>query len=213
MRITQFENEPVKTNFAPVFNFNIYEDVVDVNDIKSVILSKEKDVINNNPYTDDWNTGLGKDSMTSRSNCYNLLKWDEADFLKETIRTAHDNFITSLGYDWENKIYLQCWANVLRNGQFLKQHQHWNSEYTYLGGHICLDDYDTSTYYINPYNRKPYISKNSKGNITLFPNWIEHYTDPYEGGDVRVSIAFDIITEVVYNDDIFENKKDHWIQL
>ena len=76
-----------------------------------------------------------------------------------------------------------------------------------------MDDYDTSTYYVNPYNRKPYTSKNTKGGITLFPNWIEHYTDPYEGDDVRVSIAFDIITQIVYDEDIFDDKKDHWVQL
>jgi hypothetical protein len=114
---------------------------------------------------------------------------------------------------WENKIYVQCWANVLRKGQRIKPHQHWNSKYTYLGGHICLDDYDTHTYYINPYTRKTFDTKNVKGKVYLFPNWLEHYTDTYEGDDVRVTIAFDIITQTVYDEDIFDNKKDHWVQL
>ena len=95
----------------------------------------------------------------------------------------------------------------------LKQHQHWTSEYTYLGGHICLDDYDTKTHYVNPYTRQTYPSHNCKGKITLFPNWMEHYTVPYQGDDVRVTIAFDIITQIVYDEDIFDDKKDHWIQL
>ena len=30
---------------------------------------------------------------------------------------------------------------------------------------------------------------------------------------VRVSVAFDIITEVVYNEDIFDNRKDHWVAI
>lgn len=51
--------------------------------------------------------------------------------------------ITELGYKWEDRIYVQCWANVLRKGQAIKQHHHWDSPYTYLGGHICLDNYDT----------------------------------------------------------------------
>ena len=42
---------------------------------------------------------------------------------------------------------------------------------------------------------------------------MEHYTDPYDGDDVRVSIAFDIITEVVYNEDIFRQMKNHWVRL
>ena len=214
MNIIQFENEPVKTIFAPVFKFDMYEDHIDLKDIKSTILSKEREVINNNPYTHDWNTGLGSNSMTSRSNCYNLLDWKEAYYMREIIRTAHDNYITTLdNTKWEDKIYVQCWANVLRKGEKLKQHQHWTSEYTYLGGHICLDDYDTKTHYVNPYTRQTYPSDNCKGKITLFPNWMEHYTDPYQGDDVRVTIAFDIITQIVYDEDIFDDKKDHWIQL
>ncbi|BCV00275.1 MAG: hypothetical protein CM15mV34_0490 [Caudoviricetes sp.] len=43
--------------------------------------------------------------------------------------------------------------------------------------------------------------------MTLFPNWLEHFTDPYEGSEERVTLAFDIITEVVYNEDVFNNKK------
>ena len=213
MQIIHFENEPPKTRFAPIFNFHIYENDVDVRDIKNIILSKEQDIINSNPYTSDWNTGLGSNSMTSRSNCYNVLKWDEAYFLKEIIRSSHDNFITTLGYDWEDKIYVQCWANVLRKGEKIKQHQHWTSEYTYIGGHIHLDDLHTSTHYVNPYNQKLYSSENKKGKVTLFPNWLEHYTDTYNENEYRVSIAFDIITEIVYNEDIYEDRKEHWVQL
>ena len=213
MQIINFENEEPKTRFAPQYNFYIYENNVDVRNIKDIILSKEQDIIKSNPYESDWNTGLGSNSMTSRSNCYNVLKWEEAHFLKEVIRSSHDNFITTLGYEWEDKIYVQCWANVMRKGEKIKQHQHWTSEYTYLGGHICLDEYDTKTHYVNPYTRQTYPSDNDKGKVTLFPNWLEHYTDTYDGDDYRVSIAFDIITEIVYNDDIYENRKDHWVQI
>jgi len=213
MKIIQFENETPRTRFAPVFNYYIYESTVDVKNLKSIILSKEKEIVRDYPYTSDWNTGLGDSSMTSRSNCYNVLKWEECFFLREIIRSSHDNFITTLGYDWEDEIYIQCWANVLRKNQHIKQHQHWNSEYTYIGGHLCLDDYDTHTNYVSPYNRKKYSSENKKGKITLFPNWLEHYTDVYEEDDTRVSIAFDIITKEVYNDDIFDNMKSHWVKL
>ena len=30
------------------------------------------------------------------------------------------------------------------------------------------------------------------GDLTLFPNWIKHWTDSYEGNDVRISIALDV---------------------
>ena len=183
MKLIQFENDPPKTKFAPVFDYWVYENFVDIGDLKSIILSKEKEIIEGNPYTHDWNTGLGKDSLTSRSDCYNILKWGEAHFLKEIIRSSHDNMITELGYKWEDRIYVQCWANVLRKGQAIKQHHHWDSPYTYLGGHICLDNYDTSTHYEIPYCKKLYSSPNELGKVTLFPNWLEHFTDSYEGSE------------------------------
>ena len=213
-QVIQFENEEPKTIFAPVYKFYVYEGEVEVEDIKETILSKEEEVIKSNPYTNDWNTGLGAGSMTSRSNCYNLLDWEEADHIKDIIRNSHDNLITTLDPNmWEDKIYVQCWANVLRKGQKIKQHQHWNSKYTYLGGHICLDDYATHTHYVNPYSRKTFDTQNKKGKVYLFPNWLEHYTDTYDGDDTRVTIAFDIITQTVYEEDIFDNMKDHWVQL
>ena len=213
-QVIQFENEEPKTIFAPTYKFYVYEGEVKVKNIRDTILEKEEKIISDHSYESDWNTGLGKDSMTSRSSSYNLLKWEEADHIRDIIRNSHDNLVTTLDVNiWEDKIYVQCWANVLRKGQTIKPHQHWNSQYTYLGGHICLDDYDTHTYYVNPYTKKTFKSKNEKGKVHLFPNWLEHYTDPYEGDDVRVTIAFDIITQIVYDEDIFDNKKDHWVQL
>ena len=38
---------------------------------------------------------------------------------------------------------------------------------------------------------------------------VRAFTDTYEGDDVRVTIAFDIITQTVYDEDIFDNMKDH----
>ncbi len=213
-QVILFESDEPKTIFAPTYRWHMYEGEVQVKDIRDTILKRENEIINTHEYESDWNTGLGKDSMTSRSSSYNLLDWEEADHIRDIIRNSHDNLVTTLDANmWEDKIYVQCWANVLRKGQKIKPHQHWNSQYTYLGGHICLDDYNTHTHYVNPYTKKTFKSKNEKGKVHLFPNWLEHYTDPYEGDDVRVTIAFDIITQIVYDEDIFDNKKDHWVQL
>ena len=106
-QVIQFENEEPKTIFAPTYKFYVYEGEVKVKDIRDTILSKEKDVINSHQYESDWNTGLGKDSMTSRSSSYNLLNWEEADHIKDIIRNSHDNLITTLNPNmWENKIYV-----------------------------------------------------------------------------------------------------------
>ena len=43
MKLIQFENDPPKTKFAPVFDYWVYENFVDIGDLKSIILSKEKE--------------------------------------------------------------------------------------------------------------------------------------------------------------------------
>jgi len=213
MRIIQFESNNPKTIFAPEWNFSIYENTIDdLDGIKNIILEKEKEIILKYPYVHDWNTGLGEDSLTSRSNHYNLLEWDKCKALKEKIKKCHDEFIIITKNKIETEIYAQCWANVLRQGEYLKPHQHWTSEYCYIGGHICLDDYDTRTHYVNPFNKKTYPSENERNKITLFPNWVEHYTEKFNG-EIRVTIAFDIITEIVYQEDIANDMKSHWIKL
>ena len=169
-QVILFENDEPKTIFAPIYKWHMYEGEVKVGDIRNTILTKENEVINSHEYESDWNTGLGKDSMTSRSSSYNLLNWEEADHIKDIIRNSHDNLITTLDPNmWEDKIYVQCWANVLRKGQRIKPHQHWTSKYTYLGGHICVHTEDTNTYYSNPYNRESFISKKDAAKIRSTP--------------------------------------------
>ena len=40
MKLIQFESDPPKTKFAPVFDYWVYENFVDIGDLKSIILSK-----------------------------------------------------------------------------------------------------------------------------------------------------------------------------
>jgi len=217
MNILNFVNDLPKTIFAPQWNYSIFEadisSMVDLDELKDVILTREKDIISRYNYTSDWGTGLGSTSITSRSDSYNLLFWSEAQQLKNAIRYMHDQFVEGLGFTTDGNIYAQCWANVMRKGEQIKLHQHWKSPYTYLGGHVCVQQSNTHTNYVNPYTNEPYASENIPGKLTLFPNWIEHYTDVHQGNNERITIAFDIIPQIVFDEDIFVNKKEHWIKL
>src|SRR6056300_44939 len=211
------ENDNPKTFFAPKKDkIFIYKDnissLININNIKKTILKKEIEIKKKYKDTDDGDTGL-KDSLTSRFLHYNLYEWPGMSNLKSIIKKAHDNFRDILKLEKENKIYSQCWANVMRYGEKIKKHSHYYNSFTYLGGHISIQTDNTSTHYVNPYNKEIYSSKNEIGKITLFPNWIEHYTDIHEGKDERITIAFDIVDEQAYNLDIFDDKKYRWLQL
>jgi len=222
MKLFHFKNNEKKTLFSPEWNYFVFEDYISesfkelnstCNNLKEEILNKEKDIIESTEYTADWGTGLGENSLTSRSDSYNLLNWESGKELKNIIKTAHDNFLKAIDLENSEKLYVQCWANVMRKGERILPHRHWTSEYAYMGGQITVSARKTKTHYINPITEFIHSSNNDMGKITLFPNWVEHYTDEVEDDQVRITVAFDIITETVLNEDIFEEKKSHWIEL
>jgi hypothetical protein len=217
MHILNFKSVPKKTPFAFECDYFIAEDnikeKINIDNLKTLILSREKEVIESYPYTYDWNTGLGDDSMTSRADNFNLLKIPEAFDLKQIICDEYNKFMNGIHMIPENEIYVQCWSNILRKGQQIKRHRHWPTCYAYLCGHICVQQENTNTNYIHPYSGEIYSSINESGKFTLFPAWMEHYTDVHQGEQERITIAFDIITDITFNERVIEKKKNHWIKI
>ena len=205
-----------ETVFAPpennifIFESNV-KDYINIDNLSQVILSNEKNIIEKYPSHNDGNTGLGENSLTSRYPYFNLFQWKDLN-VKEVVRKTHDKFIDLLGYDNLN-LYGQCWANVMRVGEQIKKHSHYNDTLTYLGGHICVQTKDTYTHYINPFTKKIYSSKNEIGKITLFPNWIEHYTDKHISPKERITVAFDLFDEKFYNTIVENEMQSHWEKL
>lgn len=222
MKLFHFKNTEKKTLFSPEWNYFIFEDYISesfkklnsiCDNLKEEILNKEKKIIESTEYSDDWGTGLGENSLTSRSDSYNLLNWESGKELKNCIKIAHDNFLNAINLENSEQLYAQCWANVMRKGDRIFPHKHWISEYAYVGGNIVVSASKTKTYYTNPISEFIHSSNNDIGKITLFPNWLEHYTDEVEDDQIRITVAFDIITETVFNEDIFDKKKSHWNKL
>lgn len=209
--IYKIQNKDTLNFFNPTYEYYIYDNIlnIDVLYLKQFILEKEKEILKKYPAWNDGYTGLGNDSLTSRYYYYNLLQYKELNFLKGLIKLEHDNFLDQLDIKKEN-IYIQCWANVMRKGDQIKKHSHYKTNYGYLGGHICIDTVNTNTYYVNPYERGDFISKNVNGKISLFPSWLPHYTDEVKT-DLRITIAFDMITEETWNDYNYTgNDKSHY---
>ena len=215
MQIIRFTSGETYTPFAAAWEYFFCEDVltVSLDDVKKEILDKEKSIIEENEFEDDWGTKLGAESLTARSNKYNLLKWECAAPLRHAIRKTHDAFVSQLGAPSPPVIYAQCWANVMRKGDQIAVHSHGKDPYGYLSGHVCVQVTDTNTNYYNPYGGDPWKSHNEVGKITLFPNWVKHGTDKVIDDQERITIAFDIYTEDGYDKSIDAKMKPHWLKL
>ena len=208
-----------RTPYAPSLTYSIIEAFIDNSDksldeLSKEILEKEKKIIEDNEFISDWGTRLGKNSLTSRSGSYNILQsFDNVKLLHESISEMHKIYLDMTEKKLEGEYYIQGWANVMRDKEKIFPHRHCPNPYSYLSGHVCMQVKDTYTHYIHPFTDQEWHSPNEKDKITLFPSFVKHYTDSVPKGQTRITIAFDIITEEAYNDDIKESKKSHWIKL
>ena len=93
----------------------------------------------------------------------------------------------------------------MTKGQQISTHIHDVTPTCYLGGHITVQCDDTYTGYTHSalvpildegVTNSPLVheSKNKVGKITLFPNYIPHFTSVHNGDKERVTIAFDLTT-------------------
>jgi len=213
MKIKNFKSLEPKTAFAPSWDYYIGESNVGITDmvywteLKDFILKKEKEILQStqpkrieNSETIDGYTGLGENSLTSRFQHFNVLKWENSIInpIRAAIKERYLEFLDTLNIK-RRKCWVQCWANVMRKGEQIKPHLHSVTPYCYLGGHISVTQNFTSTFYINPINQinepEIYESKNEIGKFTIFQNNIPHYTSINETDSERITIAFDYIVD------------------
>lgn len=228
MNIHRFESLMPRTEFAPVYRYFMFEKsllgLADFDQIKKTVLEKEKSILadtqedyeklnHDNASLYDGGTGLGSNSLTSRSPFFNVLGWEEMADLKKAIRGAHDDFLSGLGIDPNRKIYAQCWANVMRKGQAIRRHHHGTNQYAYISGHVSVQVNNTATYYTDPYSREEIAVPNQVGMLTLFPSWVDHRTDMVRDNQERITIAFDSVTEIGFQEDIIDSMKHHWLEI
>jgi hypothetical protein len=207
-KLIMFRSGGKYSPFAVDYNFYIFESViqnVDFKNVRKLVLSKEKRILDTTPLPEtDGNTGLGKKSLTSRFNNFNVLSWNNKDIwaIKKSISENLEEFCNKLLIEKPEKLNIQCWANVMRQGEKIKPHVHDTSPYAFLSGHVCISSNKTKTYYINPFKsyegkggQEVYSSSNNAGTITLFSSNVPHYTDADTDKKERVTIAFDISPE------------------
>jgi len=182
---------------------------LDLDYLKKIILEKEKDIINNYPpcghdgVLTDGETGLGLESLTSRYFHFNVLEWEGVETLRSEIKRCYDTF-TSTSQD----IYVQCWANVMRDGEKINSHCHnHRSDLNIISGNLVIQSNEMSTYYEGKGIR------NQEGVLTLFPGSVYHWTDTYRGEKERITVAFDVRTYKDWSEDVWDDAKYHWVKL
>jgi hypothetical protein len=206
MKTINLKSNDPQTVFAPSWSWFLGESVIPqltdqmYHDIGCLVLNKEKEILNQFQGTNDGYTGLGENSLTSRFENFNVFTWNHIliDYLKQEIFSRYLDFLESVGAP-RRKVWIQCWANVMRDGQSIAPHLHGVHPYTYLGGNLVIACNSTSTIFVNPINQinEPvgYESVNEPGKLTLFQNCIPHYTTKHTGSQERITIAFDLIVE------------------
>ena len=110
------------------------------------------------------------------------------------IRTGYLEFLSKLNYP-RRKVYIHGWANVLRDSEWISKHRHITTEESYLACTYYLTTNKTSLYLENPLVGDVINVPTEEKKLIFFPSWMPHWSDKIEGDSIRISLAFDIVTE------------------
>lgn len=107
------------------------------------------------------------------------------------------------------RVSVKAWANVSRRGNYHRVHNHPNSSWSGvyyvdaggtaphpLSGVLELCDPRPFTEMVNtpgdPYGKRA-IFQAEAGTMVLFPSWLYHFVNPFQGDGERISIAFNVL--------------------
>jgi len=202
IQIEKMESSKPLNSYAPSWNvpfgLTTWEDEAGIDTVTSFLLEKENEILLSTKPHSDGGTGLGIESLTARFGSYNLFDLGEEEpkinELKKFIQKSYIEFVEQDETPIED-LQIVCWYNIIRKGQKIDPHSHGASPITYLSGNIHLGNYNTKTFYKFPYEDIEMHFQNKKGQLTLFPGYIQHRSDEYTEDGIRLSIAFDLWTQ------------------
>ena len=156
--------------------------------------------------------GTSEDSLTGRYSYFNFLDVPEINIILEP------KLKKLLG-----PCVVQCWANILRQGEGIDEHRHFNGapanyiERHGLTGNIFLyGDPTTGTYYNFPEFGPLSVKYDNKvGELSLFTPTLFHGVHKNTTGDMRISMAIDVhrdLSEDMLNSIMSEMRKDFYIR-
>jgi len=210
MEIFKIKSNLPKTEYAPSWNISvgrtIWDDPDKINNIRSWLSENEERIMNRYPPFNDGGTGLGPNSITSRSGTYNLFDFsDELPELNDLLNFFRISYLDFIKQDFNTpqELSIVCWFNMVKEHQQIKEHIHGSEPDGYLSGNMHLGNYHTCTYYRSPFTPFGFIPfPNVEGGLTLFPSYVPHKTDVYGNYDQpRFSIAFDLRLSEIWSKD------------
>ena len=153
--------------------------------ISKILLRDEPmvlDIPNNEP--SEYYTGT-----TNQFNVYNWL--DNPDIIQFDIPKR---LFTLPEFRQEKVLYVQCWANILRQGQKIPDHTHANDYHTeeeqfYASNTFISGPTTTGTHYNDAYER------NEIGQMNLLGSQVTHGVRTHMSHTPRISMAMDIYCE------------------
>jgi len=193
---------PVES-FAPDWEFTVMDAQIRNSgklneDLRDLVLRKEKEIVDEYEAGSDGNTDLDDGHLTKRFEYFNVFYWDHpaTETLFYFFKQAYEQMLQAHNLALPMPVQIQCWANVLREGEDISEHNHANGPGSaVLSGNYCVTaDSDTATVY-NPhgYETDRVPIENRPGRLTVFPSWIPHHTTDFEReDDERITIAFDL---------------------
>ena len=157
--------------------------------LSKVILRDEEEIkripINENDHT-DWELH-NPHGLTQYHTVYNWL--NHPDFIPLDLPTRIHNLP-----EFKNKpITIQCWGNILRQGERLEEHTHGNETTTpfYALNIFLSGNTQTGTYY---YDAREY-TPNEVGELHVISSDVSHGVNTHLFQEPRISIAMDVYTD------------------
>lgn len=168
-------------------------------DLEEVILGINDRIMNHSKpslRTQENNADTGLRSTRKDWNLF-YVNHPAVECLFYVFKQAHDEFIKRVGMTPGMRTSIHCWANVLEFGESIAGHSHQDSVgASYMSANYCVNATDdTATVYDLPgFNDNTLTIPNRPGQLTLFPQWITHWSTEFRRGEDnrRVTVSANI---------------------
>jgi len=176
-------------------DIQIFTYLGDVKQVAQFMLSKEQYILDNYPFVSDYRV-FSTNHVTTRSSAYSVFHFmDECPELKNIlhfIQNSYYMYVDSIGLKQHiKKPAINCWLNVIRQGERISFHNHSNNENSFVCGTVYLQVNDTQTTFLKQKDTVK-ITNNINGEVCFFRCDLEHGTNIHQYSEPRVTFGFEI---------------------